>query len=120
MKTLYASRITLLMDVLVEAVHKLVNYAFLCESFCALSPSRDRSGCVLNNSYLFENVYDGRSQIEWASHYYSKENSLSKDLISWPGRAYCSSMVSTTEIGCWMPGPNCVYKQQSAVTQSFL
>ena len=38
-------------------------------------------------SYLFENVYDGRSQIEWASHYYSKENSLSKDLISWPGRA---------------------------------
>ena len=29
-------------------------------------------------------------------------------------------MVSTTEIGCWMPGPNCVYKQQSTVTQSFL
>ena len=48
MKTLYASRITLLMDVLVEAVHKLVNYAFLCERFCALSPSRDRSSRILN------------------------------------------------------------------------
>ena len=41
MKTQYGSRITLLMEVFVEAVHKLVNYAFLCESFCALSPSRD-------------------------------------------------------------------------------
>ena len=43
MKTQYGSRITLLMEVLVEAVHKLVNYAILCESFCALSPSRDTS-----------------------------------------------------------------------------
>ena len=41
MKTQYGSRITLLMAVLVETVHKLVNCAFLCERFCALSPSRD-------------------------------------------------------------------------------
>ena len=32
MKTLYGSRITLLMEVFVEAVHKLVNYVFLFES----------------------------------------------------------------------------------------
>ena len=36
MKIQYGSRITLLMEVLVETVHKLVNYAFLCETFCAL------------------------------------------------------------------------------------
>ena len=48
MKTLYGSRITLLMEVFV--VHKLVNYAFLFESFCALFPSRDRSSCVLQFS----------------------------------------------------------------------
>ena len=48
MKTQYGSRITLLMEALAEAVHKLVNYALLCESFCALSPSRNRSSCVLN------------------------------------------------------------------------
>ena len=41
MKTQYGSRITLLKEVLVEAVHKLVTYAFLCESFCPHSPSRD-------------------------------------------------------------------------------
>ena len=48
LKTQYGSRITLLMEALAEAVHKLVNYAFFCESFCAFSPSRDRSSCVLN------------------------------------------------------------------------
>ena len=36
MKIQYGSRITLLMEVLVEAVNKLVNYASLCETFCAL------------------------------------------------------------------------------------
>ena len=36
MKVQYGSRITLLMEVLVEAVHKLVNFAFLCEPSCAL------------------------------------------------------------------------------------
>ena len=41
MKTQYGSRITLLTEILVEAAHKLVNYAFLCERFCALSPSWD-------------------------------------------------------------------------------
>ena len=48
MKTQYGSRITLLMEVLVEGVYKRGNYTLLCESFCALSSSRDRSSCVLN------------------------------------------------------------------------
>ena len=54
MKTQYGSRITLIMEVLVEVVHKLVNYAFLCETFCAL--------CT-RVSYLSINVYDGRSEV---------------------------------------------------------
>ena len=54
MKTLYGSKITLLMEVFVEAVHKLVNYAFLFESFFALFPSRDRSSCVLNFLPFYE------------------------------------------------------------------
>ena len=47
------------MEVLVEAVRKLVNYEFLCETFCALC-TRDRFSCV---SYLLINVYDGRSEV---------------------------------------------------------
>ena len=54
-KTQHGSKITLFMEVPVEAVHKPVNYAFLCESFCALSPLRDRSSCVLN--FLLSTYY---------------------------------------------------------------
>ena len=54
MKTLYSSRNTLLMEVFVEAVHKLVNYAFLCERFCALFLSRDRSSCAFDFLPFYE------------------------------------------------------------------
>ena len=43
------------MEVLVEAVHKLVNYAFLCETFCPFC-TRDRFSCA---SCLSINVYNG-------------------------------------------------------------
>ena len=49
----------LLMEVLVEAVHKLVNYAFLCETFCPFC-TRDRFSCA---SYLSINFYNGRSEV---------------------------------------------------------
>ena len=57
MKIQHGSRITLLMEALAEAVHKLVhvNCAFLCESFYALSSSRDRSSCVSKNFLPFDN-----------------------------------------------------------------
>ena len=54
MKTLYGPRITLLMEVFVEAVHKLVNYAFLCENLCALFPLRGRFSCLLNFLPFYE------------------------------------------------------------------
>ena len=49
----------LLMEVLVGAVHKLVNYVLLCETFCALY-TRDRFSCV---SYFLINVFDGRCEV---------------------------------------------------------